>query len=169
FKKKETSPPFPKRPPSNRCGNYSLTLHCHSAPGSIAADIRQIGIRHCDPDRDREVPGRETARDDEAQRLLCFPLALLHETSFGGAGQAPTVPVHCFALAGIPLAFFKKLALAAPTSGLPSLLTALLSQDSCANAGPKFRDSTKTASKIRFIISLALHKPRMPQFSLLRR
>jgi putative tryptophan/tyrosine transport system substrate-binding protein len=23
--------------PSNRCGNYSLTLHCHSAPGSIAA------------------------------------------------------------------------------------------------------------------------------------
>jgi hypothetical protein len=53
------------------------------------------------------------------------------------------------------LHFFKKLALAAPTSGLPSLLTALLSQDSCVNAGPKFRDSTKTASKIRFIISLS--------------
>jgi hypothetical protein len=90
------------RPPSRAVTTEKPPIEPKSSRSSLA----DFGIRHCDPDRDREMPGRETARDDEAQRLLCFPLALLHETSFGGAGQAPTVPVHCFALAGIPLAFF---------------------------------------------------------------
>jgi hypothetical protein len=58
------------------------------------------------------------------------------------------------------------MALAAPTSGLPSLLTALLSQVCCANADPKFRDSTKTANKIPFIIPFSfLRKPWMADFS----
>src|SRR6516164_8035612 len=45
-----------------------------------------------------------------------------------------------------------KLALAVPTSGLPSLLTSLLSQVPWANAAPKFRNRTKAARKIGFII-----------------
>jgi hypothetical protein len=49
------------------------------------------------------------------------------------------------------LHFFIKLVLAAPTSGLPYLLTALLSQASCANAEAKFKDSANAAAKIHFI------------------
>src|SRR5262249_26546397 len=51
------------------------------------------------------------------------------------------------------LHFLRKLVLAAPARGLPSLLTALLSQLSWASAGAGARlsDSSKVASKIPFI------------------
>jgi hypothetical protein len=41
--------------------------------------------------------------------------------------------------------------LEAPASDLPSLLTALLSQLSCADATAKFRDSAKATNRIRLI------------------
>lgn len=65
--------------------------------------------------------------------VLRFPFALLHEASLSRAGKRLAVPVDRFALTGVAFAF-KKLALAAPASGLPYWLTALLSQVSCADA-----------------------------------
>src|SRR5262249_26892985 len=50
------------------------------------------------------------------------------------------------------LHFLMKLVLAAPERGLPSLLTALLAQDS-AIAVPIEKEVIRTATKIRFIIS----------------
>jgi hypothetical protein len=52
------------------------------------------------------------------------------------------------------LHFFKKLAFAAPASGLPSLLTALLSQVPCADAEAKFNDSSNAARRTRFMCHL---------------
>jgi hypothetical protein len=45
-----------------------------------------------------------------------------------------------------------KLVLAAPVSGLPSLLMALVSQD-CAIAPPMVKEVIRAARKMRFIIS----------------
>src|SRR5215472_16683487 len=81
---------------------------------------------------------------------LRLPLAFLHEAFLRSADKRPSLPT-AFAWQVSRLHFFKKLALAAPASGLPSLLTALLPQVSCANAKVKFSDSTKAASKMRFI------------------
>jgi hypothetical protein len=54
------------------------------------------------------------------------------------------------------LHFFKKLAFAAPASGLPSLLTALLSQVPCADAEAKFNDSSNAARRTRFMSRLPI-------------
>jgi len=81
---------------------------------------------------------------------LRLPLAFLHEAFLRSADKRPSLPT-AFAWQVSRLHFFKKLALAAPASGLPSLLTALLPQVSCANAKVKFSDSTKAASKMRFM------------------
>src|SRR5215475_6479975 len=50
------------------------------------------------------------------------------------------------------LHFLMKLVLAAPVRGLPSLLTALLAQD-CAIAVPTEKEVIRRATKIRFIIT----------------
>src|SRR5262245_7824969 len=66
------------------------------------------------------------------------------------ASVRPSLPT-ALATQASRLHFFRKLVLAAPAKGLPSLLTALLSQVSCAEATAKFRDSTRAASRIRFM------------------
>ena len=76
----------------------------------------------------------EPVTQNSLGHTLRFSFALLHEASLSGARQPLAVPVDRFTLTGVPPAFFKKLALAAPTSGLPYLLMALLSQASCADA-----------------------------------
>src|SRR5665647_413638 len=54
------------------------------------------------------------------------------------------------------LHFFTKLFLAAPASALPSLLTALISQAVCAIAEPMAKDVIKAARIIRFTLRLHL-------------
>src|SRR5262245_29035494 len=74
------------------------------------------------------------------------------------ASARPSLPT-ALATQASRLHFFRKLVLAAPARGLPSLLTALLSQVSCAEATAKFRDSTRAASRIRFMSLSFLGSP----------
>ncbi len=95
-----------------------------------------------------------------AARMLCLPLALLHEASLRGAGQRPAVAAHGFGHAGVALAFLQEARFGRTRQGFASLLTALLSQVSCAEATAKFRDSTRAASRIRFMSLSFLGSPR---------
>src|SRR6185369_12493177 len=58
------------------------------------------------------------------------------------------------------LHFLRKLVLAAPASGLPSLLTALLSQVSCADATERFSDRAKDKAASSIHLILCLHRER---------
>jgi len=78
----------------------------------------------------------------------------LHEAFLCGADKRPAVSADSPRLTGSRLHFLKKLAFAAPASGLPSLLTALLSQVPCADAKAKFNDSSNAARRTRFMYHL---------------
>jgi hypothetical protein len=86
---------------------------------------------------------------------LCFPLALLHEAFLGGAGERPAVAAHRLDLTGVALALLEETGLGRARERLALLLTALLSQVSCAKAtAERFSDRTRAASRIRSILCL---------------
>jgi hypothetical protein len=60
------------------------------------------------------------------------------------------------------LHLFTKLVFAAPASGLPSLLIALLSHVACAIADPTANDMIKAARIIRFTLCLPFSKIYLP-------
>jgi hypothetical protein len=99
--------------------------------------------------------------------LLCFSLAFLHEAFLGGAGEPPTVSVHCLALTGVPLAFFYKAGLGGADKRLAKLAHGLTLASSLGECGPEVQEQDQDRKEDRFHHSF-LSFVRNPWWALLR-